>query len=191
MNNPPVLTITSPVDGSKIGSDKQFSVKCSATDPDGISKAELYIDSRFVDELTASPFQWTLNALPIGNHTVTILAYDNGGLTTGKTNTFSYYTVTSIQNEPILENEYPLKIFPNQVGGSFILEYNLVDLSPAEFNLYDSNGKLVQKQIKDDIQSRNGEFTLTLDNSQVSGIYYLTMQQSGIKLAACKLIKKP
>jgi endoglucanase len=96
MNNPPTISLTSPAYDSKIASDQNLVIKCTATDPDGISKADLYIDSHYISSLTAAPFQWTLNPLSNGPHTVTIWAIESKGLAYDKTNVFSYYVINAI-----------------------------------------------------------------------------------------------
>lgn len=96
INNPPVLSVTSPTYDSKVGSDQSLKVKGTATDADGIAKVELYIDAHFVGISAISQFEWTLNSLSLGAHTATLLAYDSKGLTTEKTNTFSYYAVSAV-----------------------------------------------------------------------------------------------
>lgn len=110
INNPPVLTISNPVYAANMGSDQQLLIKSTATDPDGISKVELYIDSRFKGILAATPFQWTLNALPKGTHTVSVLAIDSKGLATEKANVFSYYPVIAIPGKVEAED------FSNMTG---------------------------------------------------------------------------
>jgi len=97
VNNPPALSLTSPANDSKISTDQAFSVKGTATSaPDGISGIELYVDSRFYGVQTTSPFQWNFDTLMTANHSVTVLATNNNGLTTEKTNLFRYYPVVSI-----------------------------------------------------------------------------------------------
>ncbi|HEY3372774.1 MAG TPA: glycoside hydrolase family 9 protein [Prolixibacteraceae bacterium] len=93
INNPPAIIISAPVYDSMAGSDSPFKVKGTATDADGIAKVECYLDARFIGLATASPFEWTINSMSFGPHTVTVLAYDSKGLTTEKTNTFTYYPV--------------------------------------------------------------------------------------------------
>ncbi len=96
VNNPPALKITTPVYASKIGSDKPFIVKGTATDNEGISRVELYIDSRFIGEKSDAEFQWDLEPIPFGDHTATILAFDIYGLTSELTNQFTYRQVYTI-----------------------------------------------------------------------------------------------
>ncbi len=96
MNNPPTVTLSSPSYDSKIASDQKLVVKFTATDPDGVSKVELYIDSHYINSLNVPPFQWTFDALPNGSHTVSVLAFDSKGLAYDKTNTFRYYPLILI-----------------------------------------------------------------------------------------------
>jgi len=318
LNNPPVLSVTSPAYDSKAGSDLPFKVKGTATDADGIAKVELYIDAHFVGVSTVGQFEWTLNSLSFGSHTATLLAYDSKGLTTEKTNTFSYYAVyavpgkieaenfsnmtgittqtttdtdgglnvttidandwmdysldvkqagtyrvefrvassagkgkfevrkptglvlssntvnatgglqkwttisdtinlaagkqtlriqtiaggwninwinlvylypTSISDQQLTKTDYSLQIAPNPVNSNFTLKYNVADLSPIEFTLYNLNGKQIDKQRIENVQSRSGEFAWTINSKLSSGEYYISMQQKGKKVAACKLIK--
>lgn len=100
MNNPPVVRITSPTYDSKAGSDLPLIVKNTATDPDGIARVEYYLDARFVGLKPSIPFEWTLDPLFFGNHTVTALAFDNTGLASEKTHTFTYY---------------PVKVYPGKI----------------------------------------------------------------------------
>ncbi|HAH23575.1 MAG TPA: hypothetical protein DCL77_07435, partial [Prolixibacteraceae bacterium] len=301
MNNPPVLNISAPVYDSNAGSDLPLKVKGTTTDVDGIAKVEYYLDARFMGLTTISPFDWTLNIPSFGAHTVTVLAYDNKGLTTEKSNTFTYYPVivspgkieaeyfsamtgvttqvtsdtdaglnitsidandwldyslniaksgnyrmefrvasavtggkfelrkstgivlssnniantggsqkwvtiadtislaagkqtlrlqaltggwninwmnlvylypTSVQQ--LTRNECSLSIAPNPVKDHFTVKYNLTELSPIEFMLYDSMGKLVSKQKKEDTPSYSGECKWIIDGKLADGEYYMT-----------------
>jgi len=96
MNNPPTVALTAPAYDAKIASDQKLAIKSTATDPDGISKVELYIDSHYSGTFTTAPFQWTFDVLPNGSHTVSVLAFDNKGLAYDKTNIFRYYPINLI-----------------------------------------------------------------------------------------------
>lgn len=104
VNNPPALTVSAPTYDAKMGSDQPLKVKGTATDPDGISKVELYIDSRFFAATDKSPFEFDLGSLPYGNHTATVLAYDSKLLTVEKTNKFTTYAVSMIPGKVEAEN---------------------------------------------------------------------------------------
>ena len=318
INNPPVLTISNPAYASNMGSDQQLLIKSTATDPDGISKVELYIDSRFKGILAATPFQWTLNALPKGTHTVSVLAIDSKGLATEKTNVFSYYPViaipgkveaedfsnmtgitvqtttdtnagqnitsidandwmdysinvekagnyrveyrvassqgggkfelrkptgfvlssnvvgatggsqkwvtvadtinlasgkqtvrlqsiaggwninwinmeylypTSIQLNQLAENGYSILVAPNPVERNFKVKYTVSNLDPIEFTMCDLNGRLIDKQRIEYIQTLAGEFEWSIKGKLAPGEYFIFMQQKGKNVASCKLIK--
>jgi len=96
INNPPDLNVTSPSYNASLGSDLPLLAKGTASDPDGISKVELYINARYYGQSSVSPFEFDLSSLPFSNYKATFLAFDNGGLTTEKTNLFSYYPVFSV-----------------------------------------------------------------------------------------------
>ncbi len=106
INNPPTVNLTTPAYDSKIGSDQVLSVKGNASDPDGISKVELYIDSRYFATTNSAQFDFKIDSLAFGKHTATILAYDTKGLTTEKTNRFSNYAVYAIPGHIEAENYY-------------------------------------------------------------------------------------
>ncbi len=105
-NNPPALAISSPRYDARLGSDKALTVNGIADDPDGLAKVELYVNSRFVEASTHGEFEWTIDSLPFGSHTITVMAYDNAGLATGLTNPFSYYEIFSVPGKVEAENYY-------------------------------------------------------------------------------------
>ncbi len=89
-NNPPAFTGVSPRYDARLGSDQPIIINGTASDPDNISKVELYINERFTGISDSGEFEWTLDPLPFGSHTMTILAYDHFGLASELTNLFSY-----------------------------------------------------------------------------------------------------
>lgn len=104
VNNPPVVTISSPAYSANFGSDQPFKIKGSATDADGISKIEFYVDARFIGTAVTGSFDFAVDSLAFGSHTVTVLAFDKLGLASEKTNIFSYYQVHSIPGKVEAEN---------------------------------------------------------------------------------------
>lgn len=101
-NNPPSLSISSPP--AKTGNDLPLTVKCTATDPDGMNAVEIYIDARFICSINASPFNYTLDTLAAGNHSLTAIATDQKGLATEKSVNFFYFVVHQLPNK--VEAEY-------------------------------------------------------------------------------------
>ena len=189
VNNPPVLTIDSPIYNAQIASDQSLEITGSATDEDGISKVEVYVDSHFAGVDSSGNFDWTLNSLPAGSHTVTVLAFDKSGLTTGQTNDFNVFLATSVHNLPASGDGNTLKIYPNPFKGNFTVDYHITSLSSVEFTLFDMNGKIIQKQKIENIPSRSGAFTWPMKGTLATGKYYISMEQKGIKVVTVKLIK--
>ena len=99
VNNPPDLKIDSPVFNAEIESGHPLKVTGTATDKDGISKVEFYIDSHFAGVVKTGRFEWTLQSLPPGQHTITVLAFDKSGLTTGETNDVSFVAAGSTNDQ--------------------------------------------------------------------------------------------
>ena len=100
-----------------------------------------------------------------------------------------YLYPTSAQDQQLNENGNSLYIAPNPVSSNFTLKYNLAQLGPVEFTLYDGRGKLVSKQMKESTPSYLGELNWNIDQKLACGEYYISMQQKGKKVATCKLIK--
>lgn len=80
-NIPPYLDWVTPGDGGRYfeGSPIGFSVQ--AGDQDGtVAKVQYFEGTTFLGESTVGPnFSFSWNAIPVGNHTVTAKAIDNGG----------------------------------------------------------------------------------------------------------------
>jgi hypothetical protein len=96
---------------------------------------------------------------------------------------------TSIQNSPRTGTENSLMVFPNPVKSFCTVKFNLDELSPVEFVLYDMKGIPIVKQNMNNLQSQSGEFYWMFNNNLCSGEYFISMEQKGIKVATFKLIK--
>jgi thermitase len=77
----PTVSITNPRDGSTVS--KRVSIQVSATDNVGVTKVEVYINSRLHATLTSSPYttNWNTNPknVPKGDNIITAIAYDAAG----------------------------------------------------------------------------------------------------------------
>ena len=317
-NDPPVVRITSPSNNSTKDSDQPVTINGTATDPDGISKSELYMDARFIGVSTQKEFEWMLDTLSFGSHKLTALAFDSTGLTREKTNVFKYIRVcevpgrveaeyysnmSGVRTQPTSDTDgglnltslsegdwveyilnvmeagyykvdyrvasstggggfefrtlsqavlssntvectggsqtwatlsdtiylparkdcyqiwvlsggwnlnwihfdtigiisgmdpesnktgYEISVFPNPVGNKFTVKYRVSDLSPVEFLLYDSGGRLIARKNKENISSPEGLFEWETGNDRSSGIYYLVMRQGGREVRSIKLLR--
>ena len=91
--------------------------------------------------------------------------------------------------EQLTETENSFTIAPNPVASNFTVKYNLADLAPVEFMLYNGSGQLVNKRKIENAPSHSGELKWNIDSKLAAGEYYMIIQQGGKKLATCKLIK--
>jgi thermitase len=77
----PTVSITNPRDGSTVS--KRVSIQVSATDNIGVTKVEVYINSRLHATLTSAPYTTNWNAghknVPKGDNIITAIAYDAAG----------------------------------------------------------------------------------------------------------------
>jgi hypothetical protein len=82
-NNLPTVSITSPLDGAKIGVGENIVIEASASDSDGsVAKVRFYQGSTRLCEDTTSPYSCTWSNALIGHHTLIARAIDsNGGVT--------------------------------------------------------------------------------------------------------------
>ena len=84
---PPVITITSPNDGDRIGGNMRVTV--NAADNSGtVFRVELYVDGLLMDQSERAPFRlrWAANKAARGPHTLVCLAYDSA-FNIGRSNT--------------------------------------------------------------------------------------------------------
>lgn len=139
VNNPPAVTISSPGYNASIGSDTPLKIKGSATDADGISKIEFYADARFIGTVTSGPFDFAVDSLKYGTHTVTVLAFDKHGLTTEKTNIFNYYAVNSIPGKVEAENFSAMKGVSTQTTSDTGGGLNVTGIDATEYIDYSLN----------------------------------------------------
>jgi thermitase len=77
----PTVSITNPKDGSTVS--KRVSIQVSATDNVGVTKVEVYINSKLHATLTSAPYTTNWNAghknVPKGDNIITAIAYDAAG----------------------------------------------------------------------------------------------------------------
>ena len=76
---PPVVSISSPTDGSTVG--RKVSIQAKASDNVGISKMELYIDGALKLVTNSSTIKWSWNTVKVskGQHAISVKAYDVSG----------------------------------------------------------------------------------------------------------------
>jgi chitinase len=88
-NQPPVVNISAPANGSQYRVGETVLFSASATDSDGtVAKVQFYLDGVLLGEKTAAPFStsWTATA---GNHSLKVKAVDNLGASSESSVNFS------------------------------------------------------------------------------------------------------
>ena len=79
-NLPPSVSITNPVNGATVSAN--FAINAEASDSDGsVVSVEFLVDGNSAGVSQGPIFTANVNGLPAGNHTLTAVATDNGGLT--------------------------------------------------------------------------------------------------------------
>lgn len=85
-NNPPTVSITSPVNNATFTSPATVTITASASDVGGsVTKVEFYNGPAKLGEATASPYTYTWSNVTTGTYTLTARATDNGGAVTTST----------------------------------------------------------------------------------------------------------
>lgn len=81
-DSPPTITITNPDDGQTVSG--TVTIQIDASDDNGISKVEIYIDNVLTVTLTTAPYtyQWDTTTAANGSHTLRATAYDTADQTT-------------------------------------------------------------------------------------------------------------
>jgi subtilisin family serine protease len=87
VNEPPVVTIASPVPGAvaEVGTDVTF--QGSASDPESGDVTASLVWESSIDEVIGTGASFTLNTLSVGSHFITVTATDGGGRTGSETTT--------------------------------------------------------------------------------------------------------
>ena len=80
VNQPPVVSLTSPASGTTFTDPATVTLTASASDTDGsISKVEFYNGATKLGESAATPFTFTWSSVASGTYSLTARAYDNLG----------------------------------------------------------------------------------------------------------------
>jgi hypothetical protein len=87
VNNPPVVSISSPAKSEAFISPATIAIDAVASDPDGsISKVEFFNGNSKLGERTSAPYSYTWKEVPEGTYSLTAVATDNLNLKTTSSN---------------------------------------------------------------------------------------------------------
>jgi uncharacterized protein YjdB len=183
VNQPPVITISSPSKGNKYENFSSVTLEAIASDPDGtIAKVEFYNGSEKLVELISPPYSYIWKNIDTGKYSITAIATDNLDATTTslpvelKVSNSSKYDVDS----------NILKLFPNPNDGHFSIEFvNPLQNAKSYIIITDITGKQVYNG-----QLSKEETLKQFDLSNIkSGVYIMMIVDKEI-LITKKFIKK-
>ena len=120
VDNPPSVSITNPSNNSTVLG--TVNVTASASDDNGISKVEFYIDGslKYTDNSSPYNYSWDTTAESEGFHTVKVIAYDTANQTASAQHT------VKVDNLPIQEGEWEIvddDLVRVGTGGGHYLEW--------------------------------------------------------------------
>jgi len=82
-NNPPTVSITSPVNGATFTAPASITIQTNPQDSDGtIARVDFYSGANLIGSATASPWSFTWTGVAIGTYSLTARATDNLGAVT-------------------------------------------------------------------------------------------------------------
>jgi aryl-phospho-beta-D-glucosidase BglC (GH1 family) len=123
VNQPPVVTLSSPVSGATFTAPATISLSATASDADGtISKVEFYNGSTKLGEALSGPYTFVWSGVPAGPYTITAKATDNSGNIS--TSAGVAITVTSI-----VPNQPPVVTLSSPVSGATFTAPATISLS--------------------------------------------------------------
>lgn len=106
-NPPPVISITSPVNGATFTAPASVTITANATDNTSINRVEFYSGSTLWNTDNSSPYTFTRTNIPAGNYILTARAYDNLNAST-VSSPVSITVTTTITSIPVIKTT----IFP-------------------------------------------------------------------------------
>ncbi|MGE0593034.1 MAG: Ig-like domain-containing protein [Vicinamibacterales bacterium] len=97
-NQPPVVSLETPLEGDTYLTWASVIVLATASDPGGsVNRVDFYVDQSLVHTATSAPYWFNWTNMPVGTHTVRAVARDNTGLTAASQHTVS--VVSEIPNQ--------------------------------------------------------------------------------------------
>lgn len=103
-NQPPSVSLTSPVPGAAFTAPATVTIAATASDSDGtVARVEFYSGNVKVGETTASPFSYVWSSVPAGTYSLTARAYDDQGLVSASSPV--KFSVTTVTQAPVARDD--------------------------------------------------------------------------------------
>ncbi len=178
-NQPPVISIASPVKGSSYDSPATVEIEVTAHDPDGsIQSVILYNGTDKLGERFSAPFTFTLKDLPEGSYSVHAVAIDN--LKSSTTSASLEFHVTTPEISKGL-----LNLYPNPNNGHFSVDYTAPDgLENFTISVFNPQGRTVMVE-----EVSQGQYLGEYDLSHLLPGIYIVMISADRILTTQKFIK--
>ncbi|MEZ5021527.1 MAG: Ig-like domain-containing protein, partial [Bacteroidales bacterium] len=179
-NQPPVISIASPVKGSSYNSPATVEIEVTAHDPDGsIQSVMLYNGTEKLGERAIAPFTFTLKDLPEGSYSIHAVATDN--LKSSTTSASLEFHVTSPEVTKGL-----LSLYPNPNNGHFSIDYSAPDgLESFTVSVFNPHGRTVMVE-----EVFQGQYLKEYDLSHLLPGIYIVMISADKILTTQKFIKR-
>ncbi|MFZ2285572.1 MAG: right-handed parallel beta-helix repeat-containing protein, partial [Bacteroidales bacterium] len=179
-NQPPAISIASPVKGSSYTSPATVVIDVVAHDPDGsISSVALYNGNVILGVLTAAPYTFTLKELKEGSFSLHAEATDNLNLT-AKSASLEFHVT------PFFETEPSFSLYPNPNDGHFTIDFSTVqEAGNLKMAVHSMIGRTVyQTDLTGD------DYTRQFDLSHLNPGIYVIMISANEIIQTQKFIKR-
>ncbi|MCR6639100.1 MAG: Ig-like domain-containing protein [Sporocytophaga sp.] len=141
VNQPPLVTITSPSNNAAFVAPASVIINVDATDSDGsVAKVEFYSEDLLIGTDLAAPYSYTMSDLSVGTYSITAKATDNNGGTT--TSSVVSFTVNDNQ-PPLVVVNFPLNNSTIKVGSSVNFDISVSDPDGSVTKVEYYNGSLL------------------------------------------------
>jgi len=145
-NTPPSVTITNPANGAVFAAPANVTVQANASDADGtVASVQLLVGTTMVGAATTAPYSIVASNLADGPHALTMVAVDNGGLSsTSAVVNISVVTPVSVAlSPPLITNGLFQFNFTANPGLRYVIENssNLATWTPVTTNTASSSNE--------------------------------------------------
>jgi len=129
LNQPPIVSLTAPANGTTLVAGSSVNLTASATDGDGsIVRVEFYADATLLNNDTTAPYSFAWANMAPGAYSLTAKAYDNTGASTSS----AVITINVVANQlPTVNLTAPANNVSFNQGAAINLTANATDLDGA------------------------------------------------------------
>jgi plastocyanin len=128
-NLPPAITITNPISGQTFFVGTHLLVEAAASDPDGVSQVEFFLDAASVGVRTVAPFSVLLTNVSLGEHSLSAVATDRLGAS-APSQTIRIFLVNAPVAPEIIDSPQSQTV---AVGSLVMLSVNASGTDPRTF----------------------------------------------------------